>query len=142
MIYRFGKYPRWYSTSGLESNWLIHRYGDEGIDYPESQYDVFDRVVIGTLNGIQWSLNKTINRFNEFRGQKVRVHVEDHDVWSVDVTIANMALPLLEKLRDESYGYPVVDPIDVPSHLKPSMHEYKEYLENHTLDDKAFLLCQ
>lgn len=129
MIYKFGKYPRWHTTSGLENRWLEFRYGEEGLDLPESKYDNFDRIVVAVLDGIQWVLNKTINPFNEWRGQKIRVHVEYHDIWSADTTIAHMVLPLLERLRDEKNGYPLIDPKEIeglPRELKPKKKELDE----------------
>jgi len=140
MIYKFGKYPRWYTTSGLESKWLMYRYGDRGLDLHESKFDEIDHVVIGTLDGIQRILNKTINRYNEWRGQKVRVHVENHDIWSADATIAHMVLPLLEKLRDEKHGYPLIDPKEIeglPKELKPKKKEAEEYSKKGLPDPKA-----
>ena len=140
MIYKFGKYPRWYNTMGYEQSWLEFRHGENGTDMPESQYDTLDRLVIGFLDGVQWILNKTINPFNEWRGQKIRVHVDEHDVWSADVTIAHMALPLLEKLRDEKHGYPLIDPKEIeglPRELKPKKKDLEEYSKSGMPDPKA-----
>jgi len=141
VIYKFGKYPRWYTTWNLESKWLSFRYGDTAaIDFPEEKYDKLDSIVIGILDSVQFVLNKTINPLNEFRGQKIRVYVEDHDIYSADYTIACMALPILEKLRDEKHGYPMIEPDDIegmPEELKPTKEELQEYSENYTPDSLA-----
>jgi len=140
MIYKFGKYPRWHNTLGYEQSWLEFRHGAKGIDIQESEYDTLDWAVVFALDGIQWILNKTINPFNEWRGQKVRVHVDDHDIWSADVTIAHMVLPLLKKLRDEKHGYPLIDPKDIeglPKELKPTKKEADEYAKKGLPDPKA-----
>lgn len=140
MIYRFGKYPRWYNTADCEQSWLEFRYGARGINIPESKYDLLDRFIVSVLDRVQLILNKTVNSFNELRGQKIRVHVENHDIWSADVTIAHMVLPLLEKLRDEKQGYPLIDPKDIeglPRELKPTKKEVDQYKKYGTPDDKA-----
>ena len=140
MIYKFGRYPHWYNTMSYEQNWPEFRYGATGIDMPESKYGTLDRFVVFVLDGVQWFLNKTINPFNEWRGQKVRVHVEDHDIWSADATIAHMVLPLLEKLRDEKHGYPLIDPKEIeglPKELKPKKKEAEEYARKGLPDPKA-----
>ena len=49
--------------------------------------------------------------------RKYKVKVSDHDVYSADVTLAIVILPLLKKLRKAKAGAPLVDNVDVPENL-------------------------
>jgi hypothetical protein len=52
--------------------------------------------------------------------RKVRVEISDHDVWSLDNTLAYVIHPALVKLRDAKAGSPFVDDEDVPENLRRS----------------------
>jgi hypothetical protein len=132
-----GPYRKHYTVSSLEERWLSFHHGVDSFHVDETMYKPFDRVVMTLLDGVQWVLNNTINRFNEFRGQRVRVHIDPYDTWNVDLTLSHVILPLLEQLRDTSNSYPIVDPADVPTELKPTKDELDRYKKDGSLDDKA-----
>lgn len=52
--------------------------------------------------------------------RRVKVVVEDHDTWNLDVTLAYIILPLLKDFRENTFGAPVIANEDVP-HL-PKQH--------------------
>ena len=139
MKVNIGKYRHHYNTSRAESWWLGFHHGIDGSMVDESMYTNIDYGVISVLDGIQWILNQTINRFNEWRGyQKIRVHVDPWDTWSADHTLANVILPVLEQLRDTNNGYFLVEPKDVPRELKPTKQELDQYYETFETDSKAY----
>jgi hypothetical protein len=52
------------------------------------------------------------------RKQKISVHIDSWDVWSMDSTLSHIVLPMLKQLREDHYGHPMVDDDDVPEHLR------------------------
>lgn len=137
MKVKIGPYPKHYTVCRLEDWWLTFHHGVDSLHIDETHYTSIDRVVVALLNGVQWVLNKTINRLNGWRSQKVRVHLDHYDTWNADYTLAQIILPVLEQLRDNSQSYPLIDPVDVPTDLKPTMEQLKTYKEEGVLDTKA-----
>jgi hypothetical protein len=124
MKVRIGKYPTWYSTQKLDTAWLKLR-GKE--DHCEE--DRLDKIVFGAIDGIQTVLNVTINKFNEWRGKKrIKVRVDYWDTWSMDYTLALIAVPMLEQLRETKHGAPVTEDSDVPAELRtPEGYDYNDH---------------
>lgn len=63
-----------------------------------------------------------LHRFFEKRHEKkeanrVKVEIEDHDVWSADETLAMIIVPTLQKLKEVKHGRPLMDEEDVPAYL-------------------------
>lgn len=52
------------------------------------------------------------------RKRKIRVHIDDYDVWNMDTTLALIILPMLHKIKQDKHGSPLVQDMDVPDHLK------------------------
>jgi hypothetical protein len=52
------------------------------------------------------------------RSRKIWVRIDNYDTWSVDRTLAYIALPLLLKLKERKQGAPAVDDEDVPVELR------------------------
>tara|TARA_A200000113_G_scaffold204972_1_gene200971 strand:- start:101 stop:529 length:429 start_codon:yes stop_codon:yes gene_type:complete len=72
--------------------------------------------------------------------QKVEVHIDPWDTWSMDHTLAPIILPMLIQLKKEKHGAPCVDLEDVPEELHPTNTEewQKLYNEGGETDDKFF----
>ena len=49
--------------------------------------------------------------------RKYKVKISNHDVFSADVTLAIVILPVLKKLKKAKAGAPLVDNVDVPENL-------------------------
>lgn len=52
------------------------------------------------------------------RKRKVKIHIDDYDVWGMDNTLALIVVPLLKRLKENQQGAPIVDDEDVPDRLK------------------------
>lgn len=52
------------------------------------------------------------------RKRKVKIHIDDYDVWGMDHTLALIVVPLLKRLKENQQGAPHVDDEDVPNRLK------------------------
>jgi len=62
-----------------------------------------------------------LNKFLDIVHPPVNIVKIDYwDTWSMDHTLAHIIVPMLKQLRDTKQGSPLVDPIDVPEHLRPT----------------------
>ena len=71
-----------------------------------------------------WS-NWLYDKFGYSPQQKVKVHIDKWDTWSMDHTLAPIILPMLKQLKETKHGAPYVDPDDCPKDLRPK--EQNEY---------------
>lgn len=52
------------------------------------------------------------------RKRKVKIRIDDYDVWGMDHTLAMIVVPMIKLLKEKKQGAPQVDDEDVPEHLK------------------------
>lgn len=64
--------------------------------------------------------------------RKIKIKIDDSDVYNLDTTLAHIILPTLKKLHEIKHGAPNVDNEDVPVEL----HRINE--EEYNVDDKWF----
>jgi hypothetical protein len=53
----------------------------------------------------------------------IQIEIHDYDTWSGDCTLALIAVPLIEKIKERKQGAPWVDDEDVPDELKRNPNE-------------------
>jgi hypothetical protein len=53
----------------------------------------------------------------------IQIEIHDYDTWSGDVTLALIAVPLIERIKERKQGAPWVDDEDVPDELKRNPNE-------------------
>jgi hypothetical protein len=58
----------------------------------------------------QWIENK--------RKRKVKVRIDNYDVWNLDSTLSYIVLPALIKLKEQQHGAPFTEDNDVPEELR------------------------
>ena len=64
------------------------------------------KVKIGKYpNHWPWS-NWLYDKFGYSLEQKVKVHIDKWDTWSMDHTLAHIILPMLKQLKATNHGYP------------------------------------
>jgi hypothetical protein len=118
--------PHW-STHEFEKSYLAMMHKVEyGWQVEEEEYTKLDKAVIWLIDKWQDVLNLTINKFFAWKNRKIKVRIDDYDVWSVDHTLAHIIHPILIKLRENKHGSPLVDDEDVPDHLKSTAAPPKE----------------
>ena len=61
----------------------------------------------------------------------IQIEIHDYDTWSGDLTLALIAVPLIEKIKERKQGAPWVDDEDVPEELKRNPNE-SDWLVNDT----------
>lgn len=85
-----------------------------------------------------WS-NWLYDKFGYSPKQKIKVHIDKWDTWSMDHTLAPIILPMLKQLKAEKHGAPQVDYKDVPKELRPSKKEIDAYNKDCTTDENFFV---
>lgn len=60
----------------------------------------------------------SIGKFRKKGDRKIKIHIDEWDTWSMDHTLAMIALPMLEQLKETNHGSAMVDLEDVPSELR------------------------
>lgn len=116
-----GPYNHWFRPGTWYKNMILSWNGfGRGVDadmFDMNAYDaltekikdswIYDKVLMAVEN---WVDNNT--------KRKVRVHIHNYDVWSMDDTLALIILPMLKLLREKKQGYAMVDDDDVPEELR------------------------
>lgn len=132
MRVKIGRYPHHFDTKDLLYRYLDWKYGvsewlffgDEG----ERDYDSVDQIVIHSLKGVDWILDKCVNRFiDRSKKPKHRVRIDPHDTISLDYTLGVIILPALREFRERSDSLVMVDPADTPESLKPPEGEFDAF---------------
>jgi hypothetical protein len=101
----------------------------------EEDYTWYDKLVLGFFDTLIILANP-INRWSNSRKRKVKVRVDNYDVWGADHTLAMIIAPTLKKLKEIKHGYPHVDNEDVPEELRFTLSEKEEYEWDGTVDAK------
>lgn len=110
----------------LQDWYFAKRFGKFNYDYSEADYTWYDRVVAKVTNTMMDVLDKTINKYLDETERKIKIHIDDYDVWGADHTIALVVYPILLKLKSKKHGSPLVDDEDVPEHLRSTAAPPKE----------------
>jgi hypothetical protein len=87
---------------------------------------------------IQLIYNYTINLFLDRRVQKIKIHIDRWDTWSMDHTLAPIILPMLKQLKETKHGAPWVAVADVPRELRPTKKQLMDYQKDGTTDPNFF----
>ena len=103
-------------TCTIYNNYMTKKYGY--VDWPK-EYTQFER----SLEWVDDRIQDFYNVFNwlwfDRRKQKIDVHIDPWDTWSMDHTLAHIVVPMLLQLKETKHGAPYVDPVDVPAELQP-----------------------
>jgi hypothetical protein len=102
---------------------MNNKYGY--VDWP-TEYTRFERFLEKFEDIMQSIYNCTINLFLDRREQKIKIHIDLWDTWSMDHTLAPIILPMLKQLKKTKHGAPYVDPKDVPKELHPKKQTKKQ----------------
>ena len=70
--------------------------------------------------------------------QKIEVHIDKWDTWSMDHTLAHIVLPMLKQLKATKHGSPNVDNEDVPINLRAKEDDVLKYKELGETDPDFF----
>jgi len=118
-------------TLGKYTNRLVCNLHDRHMDkkYGTCNWDDNQSHEDYVLEAIESGLQRVYNVLNwiwfDRRTQKVSVHIDDFDTWSMDHTLAYIIDPMLKQLKLTKHGAPIVDNKDVPKELRsePVKHD-------------------
>ena len=142
MKVKIGPFPN-RAICNLHTNYMNKKYGY--VDWPEYKQKGL-RVKAQPFaeawreqaeDIIQSIYNFTINLFLDRRVQKIKIHIDRWDTWSMDHTLAYIVLPMLKQLKERKHGAPYVDLKDVPKELHGKKLTKKQK-NNGEVDDKYF----
>jgi len=133
MKIKIGNYPD-RLVCNLFNNYMVKKHGY--VDWPRN-YTLLERC----LNWLDDRIQDFYNVFNwlwfDRRQQKIKVHIDPWDTWSMDHTLAHIVLPMLIQLKETKHGGPFVDLKDVPKELHGKKLTKKQK-DNGEVDDKHF----
>ena len=58
------------------------------------------------------------NWIHKKKKRKVKIHIDNYDIWSMDHTLALIIHPMLIKLKEKKHGSPFVNDEDVPENIR------------------------
>ena len=94
----------------------------------QEEYTKLDKFVLGFLDKLD-NLFGPLNRWANSRDRKIKIRVDNYDVWSADHTLAMLIHPVLVKLKEQKHGSPVVDDEDVPENLRANKKDHSDFSE-------------
>jgi len=109
-----GPYRRRWS-SHIHYGYMNKKYNHDWTDSTTT----FEHLLEKYENFLDWIYNNTINRvFDLLKEQKIKIRIDDYDVWSMDDTLTHIISPMLKKLKEHKHGSAYVDNEDVPENLQ------------------------
>ena len=104
---------RW--ISDFHTKYMNKKYGYDWND----NHNAFERFLEKLEGKMQTVYNATINKLLDKReDQKIKIRIDNYDVWGMDDTLALIVTPMLKLLKKQKHGSPYVDNADVPEHLQ------------------------
>jgi hypothetical protein len=100
--------PWWYSR--IHTEYMNKKYG---YDWDESN-TFFEKALEKLEGAINTFYQYTFNRIFGQMKRKIKVRVDDYDVWGLDNTLAHIILPALKLLKVKKHGTPFTDREDAP----------------------------
>lgn len=109
--------------------------------HEEEDWKWFDKIVYKIFDGLAY-IFRPINRWSNNRDRKIKVHIDNYDVWSADNTLAMIIHPTLVKLKEVQQGACHVDPSDVPESMLPTEepNDQNGYVDNTHFDRWNYVL--
>ena len=103
----------WYSQ--IHYNYMNKKYKHQW----DQSNTAFERFLEKFESFLDKLYNATINKIiGKRQTQKIKVHIDDYDVWSMDDTLAQVISPMLKLLKEKKHGSAYVDNADVPEELQ------------------------
>lgn len=101
----------------------------------EKDYTWYDKIVMDFFDKL-FDLVRPINIWSNNRKRKVKVQIDNYDVWAADHTLAMIIAPTLKKLKEVKRGCPHVDNEDVPEELRMTAEDLQQFEYDGSTDSK------
>ena len=104
---------RW--VSAIHHRYMNRKYNCDWYN----NHNNFERFLEKVESLLQAVYNATINKIlDKFPEQRIKIRIDDYDIWSMDDTLAHIISPMLNKLKEHKHGSAYVDNEDVPENLQ------------------------
>jgi len=77
-------------------------------------------------DGTSTYLARLCEWYHSKKKRKIKVRIDNYDVWNLDSTLAFIILPALQRLKEVKSGGPFTDDADVPENLRSTAAKPKE----------------
>jgi hypothetical protein len=116
-----GPYKNWigpYQIADMIFFWVLRYPEDTKLDdrWDYKLHDKFGDWLAGKNND-SW-LTRLCYWIQTKRHRKIKVRIDNYDIWGADHTMALVIHPILKLLQESKHGAPMVDDDDVPEELK------------------------
>lgn len=150
-----GPYKNWfgpYQLAELLCFWAKKEKDKFGFEETPEWVHNFGTWLSEDKNGNDSWLTKICQWIDSKRKRKIKIKIDRWDTWSMDHTLALIALPMLKQLQKEKHGSFIVDDEDVPydlrtesqasySSLQVGLFPETEKTVDHALDEMMHRRC-
>jgi len=112
MKVNIGPYKNWIGPYQIAQKILFWKDRDDDVVYKFGSWLANDR------DGNDSYLMQFCQWIHDKKKRKVEIHIDDHDCWNLDYTLALIIVPCLKKLKEQKHGTPYTDDKDVPKALR------------------------
>lgn len=129
MKVKIGKYTDWIGPYQIAEAlcWWAKPVKDEfGFERKPDWVHDFGTWLSTNRDGSDTWLLKVCQWIESKKSRQIYVKIDRYDTWSMDSTLALIALPMLRQLQATKHGAPNTDDADVPDELKTTSAEPKE----------------
>ena len=121
MKVKIGTYKNWvgpYQISNAIFFWVDRRgiFADDPPIYSRWDYKAEEKLG-DWLADRKW-LRAFCNWIHKKKKRKVKIHIDNYDIWSMDHTLALIIHPMLIKIKENKHGSPFVYDEDVPENIR------------------------
>lgn len=129
MKVKIGPYTRWVGPYQIAEAlcWWVKPVTDEyGIESKPEWVHKFGTWLSENRDGTDSWITRVCQWIESKKSRQVYVRIDRYDTWSMDSTLALIALPMLKQLQATKHGAPSTDDADVPEHLRSTSAPAKE----------------
>lgn len=139
MYVKIGKYPNYLGPYQIAEKILFWiPKCDEQYQKSDTVYN-FGKWLSQNKDGTESRLTKLCEWLHSFNKQKIKVRIDNRDVWNMDTTLCHIILPMLKLLKENKHGSPYVKDGDVPENIRStSAKELTEDEKNNGHTDEFF----
>lgn len=130
MKVKIGPYVNWVGPYQIAEKILfwLDKYEDDSVHE-------FGTWLATNSKGEDSLLMKFCSWWHSKRKRKVKVQINNYDVWSMDHTLALIIAPMLKKLKEQKQGIAWINNEDVPENLREPENGFSESKYNWFLDE-------
>lgn len=140
MKVKIGPHTSWvgpYQIAEFLCFWVCEVPDEHGIPRKPDWVHDFGTWLAQDRNGNDSWLCRFCNWVQEHKRRRIKIHIDNYDVWSMDHTLALIILPMLKKLKEQKHGYGLIDDKDVPREWRSTVPGARKGLNKWDWDHNA-----